>query len=85
MDAVAWYGDMSFLPHVWNILGTGSITVEAHVHPEIRVHAASESSASRKDLASLSHAYVKSWCEPLCPHGERDAVLSSCVAGGIES
>jgi 1-acyl-sn-glycerol-3-phosphate acyltransferase len=56
---VSWYGDMTFFPHVWQVLKVPSIEVELHflrpVFPEGR---------SRKELASLvhgimTHEYVK--------------------------
>lgn len=34
-DTLAWYGDMDFLPHFWQLLHIGSAEVHVHIHPPI--------------------------------------------------
>ncbi len=50
---VCWYGDMTLMPHLWQILGFASIEVEVRlldpVFPEGR---------SRKELAAAVHEYM---------------------------
>ena len=33
---VAWFGDMTLMPHLWRILGYKSINVEVHILPQIK-------------------------------------------------
>jgi 1-acyl-sn-glycerol-3-phosphate acyltransferase len=51
---LCWYGDMTLLPHCWQILGRPSINVEIHILdpllPEGR---------SRKELANFVHAHMQ--------------------------
>jgi 1-acyl-sn-glycerol-3-phosphate acyltransferase len=34
---VAWYGDMDMAPHIWEVLGLGTITAEVVFHPPVTV------------------------------------------------
>tara|TARA_B100000989_G_scaffold214947_1_gene163494 strand:+ start:487 stop:1287 length:801 start_codon:yes stop_codon:yes gene_type:complete len=36
---VAWYGDASFLPHFWRVLGLKSLDVEITFHPAVTIEA----------------------------------------------
>jgi len=36
-DRIAWYGSMSLLPHLWNMLGINKIDVRVHMSPTIHV------------------------------------------------
>jgi 1-acyl-sn-glycerol-3-phosphate acyltransferase len=47
----AWYGDMEFAPHLWTMLGLGTVTVEVAFHPPVTLAAF----GSRKALAE--HCY----------------------------
>jgi 1-acyl-sn-glycerol-3-phosphate acyltransferase len=47
----AWYGDMDLLPHLWQLLGMGVVTVEVTFHPPVTLAAF----GSRKALAE--HCY----------------------------
>jgi len=47
---VCWYGDMTFLPHVWSVLGRRRICAHVHILPQI-----SSVGLSRKDLAKKTH------------------------------
>ena len=48
---VAWYGDMSLIPHAWYILGSGPVTAEIEFHTPIPVQ-------DRKVLAARCHEVV---------------------------
>lgn len=50
---VCWYGDMTFLPHVWEVLGYPSIDAELHFLPPIYPEG-----RSRKELASYVHGIM---------------------------
>lgn len=59
-SALAWYGDMELLPHVWNVLGLKRIDVRVSFHPVLR-----SSAQERKTLAVLACETVKSGCVAL--------------------
>ncbi len=50
----AWYGDMKLLPHAWQALGLGYLTVMVEFHPPL----AGNSFSSRKALAAHCHGVV---------------------------
>jgi 1-acyl-sn-glycerol-3-phosphate acyltransferase len=37
-DKVCWYGDMTFFPHLWGVLGSGKIDVDVHASEPIETH-----------------------------------------------
>lgn len=43
----AWYADMDLAPHLWGVLGAGSVTVTVQFHPVVTI----DQFASRKELA----------------------------------
>lgn len=47
----AWYGDMEFVPHAWNVLKQGSVTVHVTCLPTVT----SENFPDRKALANYCH------------------------------
>jgi 1-acyl-sn-glycerol-3-phosphate acyltransferase len=47
---VAWFGDMTLMPHLWRILGYKSINVEVHILPQVKCEG-----RSRKELAAYVH------------------------------
>lgn len=49
----AWYGDMTFVRHFWNVLKCGGYRVDVVFHPPVMA-----SSADRKQLAATCHAAV---------------------------
>ncbi|MDX2074755.1 MAG: lysophospholipid acyltransferase family protein [Alphaproteobacteria bacterium] len=51
---IAWYGDMSLLPHLWTLLSLGRIEVELHFLPPII-----SAGKDRKILASQSHDAIE--------------------------
>ena len=51
---VAWYGDMTLAPHLWEIAGLGRITVDVIFHPTATL----SDLGSRKALASHCHKLV---------------------------
>ncbi len=50
----AWFGDIPLLPHIWNLMGIGHITIEVVLHPTVTI---SEFS-SRKELAAYCHDVI---------------------------
>ena len=52
--AVAWYGDMTFVPHIWGVFQLGDILVDVTFHDP----APDESFKSRKTLAAHCEAVV---------------------------
>ncbi len=53
---IAWYGDMSLLPHLWNLLALGKIDVELHFLKPLEK---SGYNNNRKILASKAHAAIE--------------------------
>lgn len=51
---VAWYGDMTLVPHVWDLLSLGRLDVTVIIHPPIAVADAID----RKSLAKACHDVV---------------------------
>ncbi len=50
---VCWYGDMTFLPHVWGVLGHSSMDVELYFLPPIYPEG-----RNRKELAAYVHGIM---------------------------
>jgi 1-acyl-sn-glycerol-3-phosphate acyltransferase len=48
-----WYGDMTLLPHCWQILGSSSINVEIHIMDPLI-----PGGRNRKELAHFAHKYM---------------------------
>ncbi|SDG23516.1 lyso-ornithine lipid acyltransferase [Limimonas halophila] len=51
---VAWYGDMDIAPHMWNMLGLGTITVEVTFHAPVTI----DDFSSRKAMSQACHQTV---------------------------
>lgn len=58
----AWYADMDLAPHLWGVLGAGSVTVTVQFHPVVTI----DQFASRKELARH--------CEEVVGQGVSDAI-----------
>jgi len=56
---VAWYGDMTFMPHFWRFLRAGGATCEVFYGDPIQVHA----STNRKALARATERAVRKLAE----------------------
>jgi 1-acyl-sn-glycerol-3-phosphate acyltransferase len=56
MDAVAWYGDAEFVPHLWEYLQTTGVWVTVTFHPPVTL----EPFANRKALAEACETQVRS-------------------------
>ncbi len=54
-DRVYWYGDMSFAPHLWDLLGTNRIEVSVKTHPRIQTSLLHNSSPGRKQLSQACY------------------------------
>lgn len=55
----AWYGDMSLIPHLWEMLGFGRVTVMVEFHPLV----VGTEFASRKALAEHCYQVIASGVE----------------------
>ena len=49
-----WYGDMTLLPHIWDLLSAPGIVAEVHVLPEIR-----PDGRDRKAMAEAAHCLIQ--------------------------
>lgn len=54
-DRLYWYGDMSFAPHLWDLLGTNRIEVSVKIHPRIETSLLHNSSCGRKQLTQACY------------------------------
>jgi 1-acyl-sn-glycerol-3-phosphate acyltransferase len=54
-DRVYWYGDMSFVPHLWDLLGTKRIDVSVKIDPPIETALLRNSSQCRKELSQACY------------------------------
>lgn len=54
MPYLAWYGEMTLMPHLFNLLGLGAITVDVTFHPPV----AGDEFPSRKALAAHCHKII---------------------------
>jgi lyso-ornithine lipid O-acyltransferase len=68
----AWYGDMDMAPHLWRLLGLGTIEVVVEFHPPVAV----ADFASRKALADYCRQRVASGVSRLLA-GRRDVTEAS--------
>ena len=57
-DRVYWYGDMSFAPHLWDLLGTNSIEVSVKIHPHLETSLLENTSRNRKQLSQTCHDVI---------------------------
>ena len=57
-DRVYWYGDMSFAPHLWDLLGTNRIEVSVKIRPRIETALLRKSSQGRKELSQACYDAV---------------------------
>ena len=57
-DRIYWYGDMSFAPHLWDLLGIKGIEVAVKVHPKIETCELQNNSQGRKQLSQACHDVI---------------------------
>jgi 1-acyl-sn-glycerol-3-phosphate acyltransferase len=57
-DRIYWYGEMSFAPHVWELLGTRRIEVTVKIHPKIETAQWQNNSRVRKQLSQACHDVI---------------------------
>lgn len=62
----AWYGDMNLMPHMWQMMGMGTLKVIVEFHPPMK---AEIQGASRKEISTL--------CEKVITFAHNDA-LHTC-------
>ncbi len=51
---VCWYGDMTLLPHMWQVLGLSSVEAELHILPPVYPEG-----MSRKEVSSRVHGLME--------------------------
>jgi 1-acyl-sn-glycerol-3-phosphate acyltransferase len=54
-DRIYWYGEMSFTPHVWDLLRTRRIEVTVTIHPKIETAQLQNNSRVRKQLSQACY------------------------------
>lgn len=52
MDAIAWYGDMRLIPHLWNLLGIREIKAALHFNSEINAASDAVSISEKRKILS---------------------------------
>jgi len=57
-DRIYWYGDMSFAPHLWDLLGTNRIEVSVKIHPRIETSELQDNSQGRKQLSRACYDVI---------------------------
>lgn len=57
-DRIYWYGDMSFAPHLWDLLGTKRIEVSVKIHPKIETAQLQNNSRGRKQLSQACYDVI---------------------------
>jgi lyso-ornithine lipid O-acyltransferase len=57
-DRIYWYGDMSFAPHLWDLLGTNRIDVSVKIHPGIATSELQDDSQGRKQLSQACYDVI---------------------------
>ncbi len=57
-DRIYWYGDMSFAPHLWDLLGTNRIEVSVKIHPRIETSELQDNSQGRKQLSQACYDVI---------------------------
>jgi 1-acyl-sn-glycerol-3-phosphate acyltransferase len=54
-DRIYWYGEMSFAPHLWGLLGTKRIEVSVTIHPKMETSQLQNNSRGRKQLSQACY------------------------------
>jgi len=57
-DRIYWYGDMSFAPHLWDLLGANRIEVSVKIHPAIETSRLQNNSRGRKQLSQACYDLI---------------------------
>jgi lyso-ornithine lipid O-acyltransferase len=58
-DKISWHGDMTFLPHFWDLLSAKKIEARVHFNPAISHISSDENVRTRKILCQCSYDFVK--------------------------
>ena len=71
----AWYGEMSFLPHLWEVLSLHRITIDVYVHPSTPLAhiEPARKSPSRKGMARFCQEELQKGCTLLRYRGQEEA------------
>ena len=54
-DRIYWYGEMSFDPHLWDLLGAQRIEVSVKIHSKIETSRLQNGSRGRKQLSQACY------------------------------
>jgi len=73
--AFAWYGDMDLMPHMWHLVGCGTIDVEVEFHPVVTLG----DFASRKALTDHCQRVIAAGLAAALS-GRRNAVAAAAAA-----
>jgi 1-acyl-sn-glycerol-3-phosphate acyltransferase len=57
-ERIYWYGDRSFAPHLWDLLGTNRIEVSVKIHPRIETSELPDDSPGRKQLSQACYDII---------------------------
>jgi 1-acyl-sn-glycerol-3-phosphate acyltransferase len=79
-DRIYWYGDMSFAPHLWNLLAASRIEVSVKIHPALETSNLRNDSLNRKQLSQACHDVIAG-----TKVGNRQATRSvAAIAGRLD-
>jgi lyso-ornithine lipid O-acyltransferase len=59
-DSIAWHGNMSLFPHLWNVLGMQRIDVGVRFNPLIQDIMTPDPAQTRKLVSSIAHNSIRS-------------------------
>jgi len=82
-DSIAWYGNMSLFPHLWNILGMRSIDVGVRFNPVIHGSTTPGSAKTRKIISSSAYENIRAGYEALLADGA--VIMSEPVSVHVQA
>lgn len=81
-DSIFWYGDMTFMPHLWSFFQNKSVTVSLNVGTVV------EGVEDYTLLSLISHDLVEAAFRPICPHvptEEEDLAVHPLALSAVQS
>ena len=57
-DRIYWYGNMSFAPHLWDLLGAHRVEVSIKIHPRMATSELQNNSQGRKQLSQACYDLI---------------------------
>ncbi len=76
-DSIAWHGNMSLFPHLWNVLGMERIDVSVRFNPLIQDIITPDPAQKRKLVSSIAHNSIRTGCKSLLAEVTRSPFPSS--------